>query len=119
MKVIDFIKLYQDDIITRSLAEILKPNSGVRIQLKGLSGSLDAVVGATISNSNLHQSHLFIFHDREEAAYFQNDLQNLMGKKDVFFFPTSYKRPYEFEDTENANVLLRTELINILNTKGT
>ena len=118
MKVKDFIKHYQEDIIIRSLAEILKPNTGVRIQLKGLSGSLDAVVGASISNSNPHQSHLFILHDREEAAYFQNDLQNLIAKKDVFFFPTSYKRPYQFEETENANVLLRTELINKLNTKG-
>lgn len=118
LKIIDFIKHYQDDIITRSLAENLKTNTGVRIHLKGLSGSLDAIIGATISSSNRHQSHLFVLHDREEAAYFQNDLQNLMGKKDVFFFPTSYKRPYEFEETENANVLLRTELINKLNTKG-
>ena len=119
MEVKDFIKHYQQDVITRSLAEILKPNTAVRIQLKGLSGSLDAIVGGTISSLNPHQSHLFVLHDREEAAYFQNDLQNLMGKKDVFFFPTSYKRPYEFDEIENANVLLRTELINKLNIKGT
>ena len=119
MNLKDLIGQYRDDIITRSLAEILKPNTGVRIHLTGLSGSLDAVVGATISTSNPNQSQLFILHDREEAAYFQNDLQNLTGKKDVTFFPTSYKRPYEFEETENANVLLRTELINKLNSRET
>ncbi len=119
MKVKELISQYQEDIITRSLAEILKPNSAVKIHLKGLSGSLDALVGAGITTSNPNQSQLFIMHDREEAAYFQNDLQNLIGNKDVSFFPTSYKRPYEFEEIENANVLLRTELISKLNTKGT
>ena len=119
MKIDNFIKHYQSDIIIQSLKEILQPNRGVRIHVKGLSGSLDAVVGATLSKFNAHHSHIFILHDREEAAYFQNDLQNLMGKREVYFFPTSYKRPYEFEETENANVLLRTELINKLNTKGT
>lgn len=117
MKIKDFAKYYEDDIITKSLAELIKPNNGIRIQLKGLSGSLDAVVGATISSANSQQSHLFVLHDREEAAYFQNDIQNLLGNKVVSFFPTSYKRPYEFEETENANVLLRTEIINNLNTK--
>lgn len=117
MKVKDFIKRYQDDIISKSLVEILKPNTGARVQIKGMSGSLDAIIGTTISTSNHFQSHLFVLHDREEAAYFQNDLQNLVDKKDVFFFPTSYKRPYEFEEIENANVLLRMELINKLYTK--
>ena len=117
MKIKDFAKHYEEDLISRSLAEIIKPNTGIRIQLKGLSGSLDAVVCATISSTSPHQSHLFVLHDREEAAYFQNDIQNLLGKKHVSFFPTSYKRPYEFEETENANVLLRTEIINNLNTK--
>ncbi len=118
MKVKSLVKQYQDDIISRSLAEILKPNSAVRVHLRGLSGSLDAVVGAAMVSSDLHKGHLFVLHDREEAAYFQNDLQNLLEKKTVFFFPTSYKRPYEFEEIENANVLLRTELINKLNSKG-
>lgn len=118
MKVKDFIKHYQDDIISSSLAEILKPNSGLKLHLKGLAGSLDAAVGAAVATSNPYQSQLFLLHDREEAAYFHNDLQNLLGNREVFFFPTSYKRPYEFEETENANVLLRTELLNELNTKG-
>lgn len=119
MKVHDFLKLYHKDIITSSLGEILKPNRLIKTQLKGVSGSLDAVISSALATSNPHQSHLFILHDREEAAYFQNDLQNLLIKKEVHFFPTSYKRPYEIEETENANVLLRTELINKLNNKNT
>lgn len=119
MKIRDLIKFYQKDIITSSLVEILKPNKLLKVQLKGISGSLDTVVASAIASANAHQSHLFILHDREEAAYFLNDIQNLMGNREVHFFPTSYKRPYEFEETENANVLLRTELINKLNNKTT
>ncbi len=118
LKVRDFLNYYKSDIIVNSLAEILKPNNSERVHLKGLSGSFDAIICATNSVLAPQLSHLFILHDREEAAYFQNDLQNLMDKKEVSFFPTSYKRPYEFEETENANVLLRTELINKLNKKS-
>jgi transcription-repair coupling factor (superfamily II helicase) len=52
--------------------------------------------------------------DREEAAYFQNDLQNLLGKTEVLFYPTSYKRPYHYEEVDNANVLMRGEILNKL-----
>ncbi len=117
MKATDFIRLYRKDLIVQSLSEFIRPNASRKVQLKGLAGSLDAIMGAVVSSLNPHQSHLFVLHDREEAAYFQNDLQNLTGEKEVFFFPASYKRPYEFEETENANVLLRTELINTLNTR--
>jgi transcription-repair coupling factor (superfamily II helicase) len=120
LKVRDFINHYKNDVNTSSLTEILKPNNQSKIQVKGLSGSLDAAIASAISTSQVHQSHLLIMHDREEAAYFLNDMQNLMGnKQEIYFFPASYKRPYEFEETENANVLLRTELINKLNNKTT
>jgi len=119
LKVEDFIKHYKSDVITQSLVELLRPNAGRKVHLKGLAGSLDAIIAASSYASNLHQSHIFVLHDREEAAYFHNDLQNLIPHQEVYFFPASYKKPYEFEEIENANVLLRTELINRLNTKGT
>ncbi|MBC7407765.1 MAG: transcription-repair coupling factor, partial [Arcicella sp.] len=53
--------------------------------------------------------------DREEAAYFINDLQNLVGEENVLSFPMSYKRAYVYEDVDNANVLMRAEVLNKLN----
>ncbi|MBQ1759725.1 MAG: hypothetical protein IIZ94_08585, partial [Prevotella sp.] len=48
--------------------------------------------------------HLIVCADKEDAAYFYNDLESLLGergmdysKKQVLFYPTSYKRPYEPE----------------------
>lgn len=59
-----------------------------------------------------------IIPDKEQAAYFLNDLENIFGeqnqpfhKKRVLFLPTSYRRPYELEKTDNSNVLLRTEVL--------
>jgi len=82
-----------------------------------LVGSLDAVIAAATYQIN-KQTNIFILHDKEEAAYFHNDLQNLMGDKEVLLFPTSYKRPYQFDETENANILMRAEILNRINHKS-
>ncbi len=100
-----------------TLAEKIKPNVPGHWRLQGISGSMDAVVAAAVYRTN-RQSHLFILHDKEEAAYFFNDLQNLLGDKEVLFYPTSYKRPYSFEETENANILMRAEILNRINHKA-
>jgi transcription-repair coupling factor (superfamily II helicase) len=82
-----------------------------------LSGSLDAVVLSSIFK--IHpQDYVVVLHDKEEAAYFQNDLQNLLSRE-IPLFPMSYKRPYEFDEIENANVLMRTEVLNLLSNKTT
>lgn len=101
----------------QSIAERIKPNETTRLRLKGLVGSLDAVVAAATFQIN-KQTNIFVLHDKEEAAYFHNDLQNLMGEKEVLLFPTSYKRPYQFDETENANILMRAEILNRINHKA-
>ena len=117
MKVRDIIKLYQNDSVIGSVAEKIKPNEGTRIQLKGLRGSMDSIVAAAIYGLN-NQTHIYVMSDKEEAAYFQNDLQNLLPHKEVFLLPTSYKRPYVFDETENANILMRAEILNRINHKA-
>jgi transcription-repair coupling factor (superfamily II helicase) len=117
MKVSDFLKLYKQDGIIQTIAEAIKPNEPAVIKLKGITGSLDAVIGSAIFSLN-HQNHLFILHDKEEAAYFYNDLQSLLHPKEVLFFPTSYRRPYAFDEIENANILQRAEVLNSINNKS-
>ena len=58
-----------------------------------------------------------VFNDKEEAAYNLNDLERLVGEKDVLFYPGSYRRPYQIEETDNANVLLRAEVLNRINSR--
>ncbi len=111
MKRQEFLKFYINDTIIGSIAEIIKPNEPNKIQLKSLSGSLDAIVASSIQQIN-HQTSIFVLQDREEAAYFHTDLQSMAGEKEVLFFPGSYKKPYSFDETENANILQRTEILN-------
>ena len=61
--------------------------------------------------------YLLIFNDKEEAAYYLNDLEQLLGDKNVLFYPGSYRRPYQIEETDNANVLLRSEVLNRINSR--
>lgn len=60
---------------------------------------------------------LAIFNDKEEAAYFLNDLERIIGEDHVLFYPGSYRRPYQIEETDNANVLLRAEVLNRINSR--
>ena len=92
-----------------------KAAPAVRLHLRGLVGSQDAVLAAALHQEHPGQHHLFILHDREEAAYFLADLQHLAPGEEPLMFPSSYKRPYSFDETENANVLMRAEVLNRLN----
>jgi transcription-repair coupling factor (superfamily II helicase) len=61
---------------------------------------------------------LIILNNKEEAAYYLNDLEQMIGDKDVLFYP-GFRRPYQIEDTDNANVLLRAEVLNRINPQET
>jgi hypothetical protein len=45
------------------------------------------------------------------------ELEQMIGEQDVLFYPGSYRRPYQIEDTDNANVLLRAEVLNRINSR--
>jgi len=61
---------------------------------------------------------LLIFSEAEEAAYYLNDLEYLVGEKNVLFFPASYRKAYSTEDTDNSNVLLRSSVLRQLTRKN-
>lgn len=110
LRAADFISLYRSDSLVQNLAEGIRTSSSSTIRLKGLTGSLDAAIIAAVGKT-VRGSHLVVLQDKEEAAFFSNDIQNLLGEKEVFLFPMSYKRPYEYDETENANVLMRAEAL--------
>jgi len=84
--------------------------------LKGLVGSsFSFAISALFKKAD--KPFLLIFSDKEEAAYYLNDLEQLLNEKDVLFYPGSYRRPYQIEETDNANVLLRAEVLNRINSR--
>ena len=85
-------------------------------QISNLVGSsLSFVISETFKKGD--KPFLLIFNDKEEAAYYLNDLEQLLGDKNVLFYPGSYRRPYQIEETDNANVLLRSEVLNRINSR--
>lgn len=106
----DFLEIIKQDGLVQTLAEGIRTHQQQRVRLKNLSGSLDSVIFSAVQKVG-HCSHLILLHDKEEANYFLNDLQQLLPQKDSLLFPISYKRPYEYEEIENANVLMRAETL--------
>lgn len=87
----------------------------IKIKLKGTIGSCFAITASAVLRDS-NRPHLFIFRDKESASYFVNDVENLL-KNEVFFFPDSHRRTYQIEETNNSNILLRSKVLNKLNTK--
>jgi len=82
--------------------------------LKGLAGSSLSFIVAEIANK-LPALHVLIVPDKEEAAYLLNDMESLLEEGQVLFFPASYRQPYQVEETANANILLRAEVLDKIN----
>ncbi len=79
--------------------------------LEGLAGSArSALIQACLGE--LKGSHLLIFNDKEEAAFFYTDLMTLEGNPDrTLFFPSSYKRSVQYQQTDEANIITRTQTL--------
>lgn len=114
MNIENLKEYYRDHADTHLVSDKLN-EVGSRIHLKGLIGSSDALVSTGIF-SRQAGTHVFILTDKEEAAYFFNDLEAINEKDTkILFFPGAYRRPYQLEETDNANVLLRAEVLNEIN----
>ena len=74
----DLLQYYKTDDRIIKLAGALSDYKAARIHLKGLIGSSDAMVALALYNIQ-KQGNLFVLPDREEAIYFQNDLENIFG----------------------------------------
>jgi transcription-repair coupling factor (superfamily II helicase) len=68
-------------------------SSPQHLHLQGLQGSaFEFLLAAVHSYEILSQTnHLVILRDAEEAAYFQNTVENITNALDVFYFPSSFK----------------------------
>ncbi|HXS35553.1 MAG TPA: transcription-repair coupling factor [Flavipsychrobacter sp.] len=103
--------LYQNDIRLKQIAAgISLPDSKIRVQLDNLRGSSINFI-ATAVWQMCDANHVFVLNDREEAAYFHNDLEHLTDALDICYFPDSFKRTGNFNDLNSSHVMLRTEAL--------
>ena len=113
MNIRDILERYKSDERVTALAKALNAGKSPRIQLRGLVGSGDAAVAVALYFLQ-HLHMIFVLPDREEASYFQADLENLTGKE-ILLFPSSYRKAFEFTQPDSSNVLARAEVLNELN----
>ena len=106
---------YKNSAFTKQILNELQHDKN-HFQITNLVGSsLSFVISESFKEAE--KPYLLIFNDKEEAAYYLNDLEQLLGDKNVLFYPGSYRRPYQIEEIDNANVLLRSEVLNRINSR--
>ena len=81
------------------------------LAVKSFAGSSPAVFAAELFLIN-KKSVLFLTDDKEDALYITSELEDLLGKENVLYFPPTHLEPYQIEKTQNANLVLRTEVLN-------
>ncbi len=97
----------------KQLAEaILLPNPQ-NILCSKMAGSYPALLfSALYQRAELNGlNHMIILEDAEEAAYFHNDLEQLIQPIDLFYFPSSFKTNKNFRIQSSSHVMLRTEAL--------
>ena len=103
--------IYSSDIRLKQLAAALSlPKPLLRASLDGLRGSSINFVATAVWQLS-EANHVFVLSDKEDAAYFHNDLEHLTGALDIHYFPDSFKRTGSFSDLNNSHVMLRTEAL--------
>lgn len=106
------------------LPDLLRKNFGAeviqyldekkKISVKGFAGSSPSIIVAELFLTQ-KKNIVFLVDDKEESLYITSEMEELLGKEQVLYFPPSYLEPYQIEKTQNANLVLRTEALNRIN----
>ncbi len=99
-----------------ALANTLGKKSVKTVFLEGLMCSSAPMLFASLASKTKSSTAVFILQDADEAGYFYHDLTQLMGKEQVLFFPSSYRRAIKYAQRDSANEILRTEVLARLST---
>ncbi len=94
-------------------SRLLEPGPSY-LHVKGLVGSSGAMLLASM-NESYPQATVVVMNDAEDAAYFLNDVENLLGDGVALFFPSSFKKPFCPDDSDNSNIVMRAEVLSRLN----
>ena len=94
-----------------ALANMLGKKSVKTIFLEGLMCSSAPMLFASLTSKGKPSATVFILQDADEAGYFYHDLTQMLGKEQVLFFPSSYRRAIKYAQRDSANEILRTEVL--------
>ena len=110
MNIQELQKLYANHPQVVALSKAIGKSSLKTISVDGLLASSAPLAFSALSLKTSPRL-LFIMQDAEEAGYFYHDLCQVMGDKQVLFFPSSYKRAIKYGQKDPASEILRTEVL--------
>ena len=100
--------------LVRRLTQVLQRDAVRRICVSGLQGSAAPLLFSSLAARSpqlLGVPFLFVLSDEEEAAYFYQDLMQVLGDANVLFFPSGFKRAVKYGQRDAASMVLRTEVL--------
>lgn len=113
MDIKDILQSYLTSPVVEKLTEKLKGDGKYR--LINNAGSVTAVIVSAMVRTR-PGFRVVVLPDREEAAYFYNDVLAFSDESQVCFLPSSYRRTIRKDEKDNDSVLVRTEVLkNIVN----
>ena len=93
-----------------ALAKAIEKSFVKTISVEGLLASSVAMTFSALAQK-VNSKLLFVMQDVDEAGYLYHDLCQVMGDKQVLFFPSSYKRAIKYGQKDPASEILRTEVL--------
>ncbi len=93
-----------------ALLKLLEDEKAENVFLQGLMASAAPLFFAAVAEKTA-RTFLFALQDADQAGYFYHDLTQVLGTRNVLFFPSSYKRSVRYGQRDSANEILRTEVL--------
>lgn len=112
----DLLQKYLPSQIIAKLTEKLKGEGKYR--LMNNAGSVTSLIVSAMVQVR-PGLRVVVLNDREEAAYFYNDVLTFVDESRVSFLPSSYRRTVSDEEKDGDSVLVRTEVLKNMSNKQT
>ena len=110
MNIQELSKLYAHMPQVAALAKVMGDSKSRNIFLDGLLASSSALLFGSLT-TKCKTKIMFVMQDADEAGYLYHDLTQILGDKQVLFFPSSYRRAVKYGQKDSANEILRTETL--------
>lgn len=107
----DLLQKYLSAGVVGKLTSRLTSGGDRKYKLVNNAGSVTALLVGAMRTAR-PGFRVVVLNDREEAAYFYNDLVAVADEKKTAFLPSSYRRMIKEEEKDNDSVLVRTEVLN-------
>ena len=100
-----------------ALMQLREEGGRRRVLLEGLLGSSAAMTFCGLKQRAPEQTMLIVMNDAEEAGYFYHDMMQMTGDSNILFFPSSFRRAMKYGQEDDANRILRTEVMSRLSNR--